>query len=314
MLHFKIALLPSSITATRLTKYLSIFGIDEQCGSLPNKGCADAMFTLKNALQTLREHHQETFVVFVDLVKVYGTINQELLWEILELYGVPPTLITVLKKLYQNVTIHLDIENCKICMKSMSGVKQGDNLGPILFIFVMQAVASTLNPKWRFDQPSFKEYGILNNDGVPQNQLCATSPLKEGNPFTFWKSFYVDDTAFILLNRRDLTEASKLVSSHFRRFGLTIHTGSRSANEGSKTEFMHFSKPSSKESTEEDLTDININIDDDKFISSCTFFKYLGSIFTPDLDESSVPKSENLNCHPARNLPSHRSESSSLGL
>ena len=37
-----IAKIISSIIATRLTKHLSNFGMDEQCGSLFGKGCADA--------------------------------------------------------------------------------------------------------------------------------------------------------------------------------------------------------------------------------------------------------------------------------
>jgi hypothetical protein len=55
------------------------FGIEEQ----PDKGCADATFTLKTALQTLREHDQESWVLFVDLVKAYDTVNREMLWKIL---------------------------------------------------------------------------------------------------------------------------------------------------------------------------------------------------------------------------------------
>jgi hypothetical protein len=52
----------SSIIASRLTKYLSQFGIYERCGSLFRKGCADATFTLKMALQALQEHnHEATF-------------------------------------------------------------------------------------------------------------------------------------------------------------------------------------------------------------------------------------------------------------
>ena len=69
----------SSIIATRLTKYLTTFGIDEQCGSLFGKGCADATFSLKLALQALHEHNQESFTLFVDLVKAYDTFNRELL-------------------------------------------------------------------------------------------------------------------------------------------------------------------------------------------------------------------------------------------
>jgi hypothetical protein len=44
--------------------------------------------------------------------------------------------------------------------------------------------------------------------------------------FSFFKSYYVDDTAFILLSRGG-DRRLKLIVSHFRRFGLTIHTGSK---------------------------------------------------------------------------------------
>ena len=73
------------------------FGMDEQCGSLFGKGCADATFTLKASLQTLREHQKEAHVLFVDLVKAYDSVNRELLWKILKLFGIPDNLIMVLK-------------------------------------------------------------------------------------------------------------------------------------------------------------------------------------------------------------------------
>ena len=45
----------SSIIAHRLTQHLCTFGMDEQCGSsLFGKGCVDATFTLKKALQLLQ--------------------------------------------------------------------------------------------------------------------------------------------------------------------------------------------------------------------------------------------------------------------
>jgi hypothetical protein len=42
------------------------------------------------ALQTLREHNQDAHVLFIDLVKAYGTVNRELLWQILARLGIPP--------------------------------------------------------------------------------------------------------------------------------------------------------------------------------------------------------------------------------
>jgi hypothetical protein len=103
----------------------------------------------------------------------------------------------------------------------------------------------------------------------------------EGKKFSFFKSYYVDDTAFLFLCRSDLDRAAKLIVSHFRRFGLTIHTGSRSAKESSKTEAMRF-LINPKTTGAEDIPE-DIEIDEDRFMSFCNKFVYLGSVFVPSL-------------------------------
>jgi hypothetical protein len=118
----------SSIIATQLTKYLTTFGINKQCGSLFGKGCANATFSLKLALQTLHEHNQESFTLFVDLVKAYDTVNRELLWLILKKLGIPPQMINVRQKLNENW------RGKKQILEHLWG-KTRHKLGPILFIF-----------------------------------------------------------------------------------------------------------------------------------------------------------------------------------
>jgi hypothetical protein len=66
---------------------------------------------------------------------------------------------------------------------------------------------------------------------LPRGRLSGTKHTTKGTKFSFLKSYYVDDTAFVLLNREDVDAASKLIVSHFRRFGLTIHTRSRRKGE-----------------------------------------------------------------------------------
>jgi hypothetical protein len=210
--------------------------LEEQAGSTPGKGCADATFTLKTALQTLREHGQESWVLFVDLVKAYDTVNREMLWKILTTLGVPESLIEVLKKLYKDVTINLRVGEKLEQSLSTSGVKQGDNLTPILFIFVIHAVSNSLDKKWDFTTPDFRWYPDTQAGRKPRGQLRGTKHVNKGTKFSFFKSCYVDDTAFILLSRGELVAASKLIVSHFRRFRLTIHTGSKRKDDGSKTE------------------------------------------------------------------------------
>jgi hypothetical protein len=48
----------------------------------------------------------------------------------------------------------------------------------------------------------------------------GTSTTTKGTPFSFWRSYYVNDAAFLFLNREDIEQASKLIMSHFKRFGL----------------------------------------------------------------------------------------------
>jgi hypothetical protein len=104
------------------------FGVEEQAGSTPGKGFSDATFSLKTALQNLREHGQESWVLFVDLVKAYDKDNREMLWKILEILGVPNSLIEVLKKLYTDFSIDLRVGEDFEQFLSSSDVKQGDNL------------------------------------------------------------------------------------------------------------------------------------------------------------------------------------------
>ena len=66
-------------------------GLDHeaQCGFRPGRGYADAVFTIKLAMKKRREHSQETWILFLDLVKAFDRVPRELLWDILSKFGVP---------------------------------------------------------------------------------------------------------------------------------------------------------------------------------------------------------------------------------
>jgi hypothetical protein len=154
-----------------------------------------------------------------------------MLWKILKTLRVPDdNLIMVLKKLYTDVTINLNVEENLVLFLSTSVVKQGDNFSPILFIFVIHAVSNSLDKKWIFKIPETPDFRWQPDTRAasPRGQLIGTKYTNQG---TIFKSYYVDGTAFILLSRGELIAASKLIVSHFRRFGLTIHTGVKSKNE-----------------------------------------------------------------------------------
>ncbi len=135
-----------------------------------------------------------------------------MLWKILTILGVPDSLIVVLKKLYKDVTINLRVGEKLEKFLSTSGVKQGDNLAPVLFIFVIHAVSNSLDKKWDFTTPDFRWLP------EPRGMLRGTRHSTKGTKFSFFKSYYVDDIAFVLLSRGEFVATSRLIVSHFRRF------------------------------------------------------------------------------------------------
>jgi hypothetical protein len=92
------AKIQSSIISSRLLEHLKLVGIETQYGCVPGKGCTDALFAIKNALQMRKQHGQNAWAVFVDLVKAFDTADHQLLFSILKKYGIPDTLITVIQR------------------------------------------------------------------------------------------------------------------------------------------------------------------------------------------------------------------------
>eukprot|EP00978_Attheya_sp_CCMP212_P005525 scaffold12430_cov41-Attheya_sp.AAC.1 len=124
------AKIQSSIISSRLLEHLKIVRIETQFGCVPDKGCTDALFAIKNALQMRKQHGQDTWAVFVDLVKAFDTADHKLLFAILKKYGIPDTLITVIEKMYTDaiVVFKTGTETREVPYKV--GVKQGDSMAP----------------------------------------------------------------------------------------------------------------------------------------------------------------------------------------
>jgi hypothetical protein len=62
-------------------------------------------------------------VLFLDLVKPYDSVNQQLLCKILKLYGIPDELIIVLKQLDTNVTYIMKVGGKEVKITGEVGVK-----------------------------------------------------------------------------------------------------------------------------------------------------------------------------------------------
>jgi hypothetical protein len=75
------------------------------------------------------------------------------------------------------------------------GVRQGDNMAGLLFLFLMQAMDESFKKQCALPEPEFRTH----RDSKRGRLLKQPAPAKtKGVPFHFGKSMFADDAAYIL--------------------------------------------------------------------------------------------------------------------
>ena len=246
----------------------------------PGRGCTDAVFTVKMALKKRQEHGLETWVLFLDLVKAFDRVPRELLWAILEKFGVPPKLVSLLKSLHETVHVKFKVDGVEKVIRSTIGVKQGDILGPILFTFFLAAVMIT----WRetFEGP------VCMFRTKPDFVMTGRSHRAYGDEFEVPDSEYADDTAALFVSRESLDTNVPLLIGHFARFGMEVHTGNTRTEKDSKSEVLFCPKPLQLYADPETFDNANldpIDLGEGIFIPIVFMFVYLGSTLSHDCSD-----------------------------
>ncbi len=111
------------------------------------------------------------------------------------------------------------------------GVRQGDNMAPVLFLFLMSAFAETLEIKWKNASTSVCTVRsvigteLANGGGklcghLPKDYLSRSLTAAE-----ILQCLYIDDRAFIFTMHAHLTKGVVLINQHFAHLGLERHIG-----------------------------------------------------------------------------------------
>ena len=189
----------------------------------------------------------------MDLVKAYDTVNHELLFLILEKFGVPPFLIDIIKRLYKDLKIKFKLGKSMTEILQTVGVRQGDNMAPVLFLFLMAAISQVIDQE--FEQNSIEKIEFLrkSDDKYHEGQIfrhdvrkCVLS--ENLTQVVIRHLAYVDDEGFPFTSREQLALGTNIINRVFKMFGVEMHTGKRDSTTGkfskSKTEAVYFPRRS----------------------------------------------------------------------
>ena len=81
-------------------------------------------------------------------VESFDTSNHVLIFKVLKRYGCPPNLRSAIERMYKNSIVRLKIGKADITIPFEVGVKQGDSMAPVLFIFLITGFTETLEKEW----------------------------------------------------------------------------------------------------------------------------------------------------------------------
>ena len=173
--------------------------------------------------------------IFLDLVKAFDRVPRSLLWKVLQKFGLPNKMISILKLLHVNFQVNFEVESVDNTMPCSIGVKQGDILGPVLFVIFIAAIMLS----WRrLHNRPLCLYRTKEDFVMTGRRFNA-----KGTEFTMEDSEYADDTAVLFDSRPAAETYSPLLITHFRKYGMEIHVGdTRSPDKPSKTEVVFVSK------------------------------------------------------------------------
>jgi hypothetical protein len=123
------------VIAGRLNPIIYAIIAENQNGFREGRACTDSVFTLNMLVDKRREYNLETHTPFVDYEKYFDRLIRQKLWEILPRKGTPMHIVQVVKSLYKETLICVDMGNRvgNERMTANQGVRQGCSLSTALF-------------------------------------------------------------------------------------------------------------------------------------------------------------------------------------
>jgi len=133
-------------------------------------------------------------------------------------------------------SIVIKIGKNKIEISQSVGVRQGDNMAPVLFLFLMAAVSDLIDQAWEregiekveFMRPSNEDFptGQIHRHNMKKNKVTGEIIVNDQHvSFHVNTTIYVDDAAVPFTSRKQLMKGLPIVQSIFSKLGMEVHVG-----------------------------------------------------------------------------------------
>ena len=208
----------TSILNSRITKYIEESEIIDACQAGFRKGFStiDNLFILQNLIEISKANKSKLFCAFIDFKQAFDTVWRNGLWLKLANSKINGKCLNFIKNMYNNIKSRISTpDGASAFFPCLNGVRQGENLSPILFSIYLNDLQAFLD----------------------RNQVSGvTWDVNNENMFIYIKLLillFADDTVIFATNKEELQVALNVFEQYCDKWRLTVNI--------SKTKIMIFS-------------------------------------------------------------------------
>ena len=245
----------TSVVNNRLIEFFdkqSVVG-PEQAGFRSGYSTMDHLFTLHCIIDLFLSKKKRLYCLFVDYEKAFDYVNRAFLWQKLLKAGVKGRILEVIQYMYEKAKSCVKVgDECSEFFQCGSGVRQGENLSPILFAIYLNDLQSYLSEK-------VEGLTSLSNEA----KELGWNNIDEAVMLKMFILLYADDTVICTESIEELQKALDAMSSYCDKWDLRINA--------TKTKVLVFSRGKIKKIPCLKYRDKNIDV--------VFGFEYLGQYF-----------------------------------
>ena len=243
----------TSVLNSRLYNYLTHENIlgNEQAGFRPKHSTLDHIFALQVLTSYYISERKQLFFAFVDYSKAFDFIDRTYLWQKLLNSNINGKVFNVIQSMYENAKSHVSINNnLSEAFPCQVGVRQGENLSPLLFAMYLNDFESFLSE--RYDGLTKVSSSILNELNIYFKIFCL---------------LYADDTLVLAESATELQKALDGLHEYCNMWSLKVNID--------KTKIVIFSRGKIRKYRSFKFGDNTIDVVDD-YVYLGTTFNYNG--------------------------------------
>ena len=189
---------------------------ESQNGFRENRSTVHSIFVSRMLASLCREKGVQLSKVYIDFVKAYDKVNQELLWVVLTKRGVPPKLVQLIKSFHKGSMASVKIDGILSKLFELKmGLKQGSVIAPLLFNIFLGAIIENIHER-------VSELGVKLKFKSDSNIFDVTKLSKTNDNFisdiSIWNILFADDAEIVSdspENLKMIIDVFSLVSSAY---------------------------------------------------------------------------------------------------